>query len=318
MAILQKARKILWARSGNTCAFPGCSQHLVIVGAAGEAEVVVGEEAHIVSQSPSGPRGSEVPPGGDVDGVANLLLLCPTHHRIIDEQTLTWTVEGLRQIKESHERGVRERYEAEKVARQVSCLEVGDVCGGLSPVQAWRVGDNMLVVCAFGGDPVQVATNRWRGCGLTFQVFSPSFGSKSLATYTEADPDIEFSVEGVLLRLVELTFDINTGQFSPFIERQYDLASSSPEGRVLRLKAEPAVPRHTAKEIVDSYHSDLAAGENPENLILRLRDEGLGNPEAVMAAINQLRIDGNLDGVVAEAATMVCNEIEQYRNADAV
>lgn len=196
MAISQKTRKILWVRSGNTCAFPGCSQHLVIVRAVGEAEVVVGEEAHIVSQSPSGPRGSEAPPGGDVDGVANLLLLCPTHHRIIDEQTLTWSVEALRQIKESHERRIRERYEAEKVARQISCLEVGDVCVGLSPVQAWRVGDNLLVVCTFGGDPVQVTTNRWRGCGLTFQIFSPVFGSRNLATYTEADPDIEFSVEG--------------------------------------------------------------------------------------------------------------------------
>lgn len=290
----------------------------MIVRAVGEAEVVVGEEAHIVSQSPSGPRGSEAPPGGDVDGVANLLLLCPTHHRIIDEQTLTWSVEALRQIKESHERRIRERYEAEKVARQISCLEVGDVCVGLSPVQAWRVGDNLLVVCTFGGDPVQVTTNRWRGCGLTFQIFSPVFGSRNLATYTEADPDIEFSVEGVLLRLVELTFDIDTGQFSPFIERQYDLASSSTKCRVLRLKPEPTVPKHTAKEIVDSYHSDRAAGADPENLILRLRDEGLGNPEAVMAAINQLRIDGYLDGVLAEAATMVCNEIEQYRNADPV
>jgi hypothetical protein len=57
-----------------------------------------------------------------VNGFKNLLLLCPTHHDLIDEQAEAYTVERLIGVKETHERWVRE---------QLSPQEAGDDAGPL-------------------------------------------------------------------------------------------------------------------------------------------------------------------------------------------
>ena len=90
MPLAIRDRKILWARSGNRCAFPGCAQELVERGYGQAANIVIGEEAHISARRPSGPRG--IGTGGD-DTYDNLLLLCRTHHRIIDEQPDVFTTD---------------------------------------------------------------------------------------------------------------------------------------------------------------------------------------------------------------------------------
>ncbi|BBU22619.1 HNH endonuclease [Mycobacterium xenopi] len=46
--------------------------------------VVVGEEAHIRSGRPDGPRYDPDYPSADIDKYENLMLLCPTHHTLID------------------------------------------------------------------------------------------------------------------------------------------------------------------------------------------------------------------------------------------
>lgn len=45
--------KVLWGRSGNRCAFPGCKIELTPDG----SKSTLGEMAHIVADSPDGPRG---------------------------------------------------------------------------------------------------------------------------------------------------------------------------------------------------------------------------------------------------------------------
>lgn len=76
----------------------------------GDTDALIGEVAHIVGQSAEGgPRSDDPVPGGDRGGVANLVLLCPTCHTIVDRQSATYTVERLLGIKESHESWVRER-----------------------------------------------------------------------------------------------------------------------------------------------------------------------------------------------------------------
>ena len=107
MAISTKTRKILWARSGNRCAV--CRCELVIESTANDPAAIVGDECHIISKQPTGPRsrlGIEV--DTDLDSYDNLILLCKTHHRLIDEQTNKFSVDRLREIKIAHERWVRE------------------------------------------------------------------------------------------------------------------------------------------------------------------------------------------------------------------
>lgn len=109
MSISPHSLKLLWGKAGAHCSFPDCRRELVADATDLDGEVILGEIAHIVAQSKSGPRGENSPPGGDIDGYGNLLLVCEEHHRLIDGQPHTYTVPKLVQMKEDHERWVNER-----------------------------------------------------------------------------------------------------------------------------------------------------------------------------------------------------------------
>ncbi len=51
MPITVRDRKLLWARAGGTCAL--CKSQLTAYAKSGDKDVVLGEEAHIVSEEPS-------------------------------------------------------------------------------------------------------------------------------------------------------------------------------------------------------------------------------------------------------------------------
>lgn len=72
-----------------------------------QAPYVLGEMAHIVAQSTDGPRGDPNLPADQVDGYDNLILLCPTHHRMIDENPAAYPTDVLQRIKAAHEDWVR-------------------------------------------------------------------------------------------------------------------------------------------------------------------------------------------------------------------
>jgi hypothetical protein len=109
MAISERIKQILWGKSGATCSFPGCHRVLVVSATGNDPSATLGEIAHVVAQSDGGPRSDQPPPGGQVDGYDNLLILCPAHHAIIDRQPQTYTVEKLTQMKLDHERWVEQQ-----------------------------------------------------------------------------------------------------------------------------------------------------------------------------------------------------------------
>lgn len=98
MAISDRTRKILWARAGGRCS--KCRISLVTEGTDTDDPSVIGEEAHIISEAPSGPRYAYLP---DYDVYDNLILLCGNDHKPADDQWRHYTVEKLRQIKSEHE-----------------------------------------------------------------------------------------------------------------------------------------------------------------------------------------------------------------------
>ncbi|MBL0616826.1 HNH endonuclease signature motif containing protein [Aeromonas veronii] len=107
MTISDKNRKVLWGKSGNKCAI--CRHVLVLGGNEIDSESVIGEECHIISGAPAGPRSNLAFPRNMIDEVSNLILLCRNHHKQIDSQVETYTLERLREIKSSHERWVEDR-----------------------------------------------------------------------------------------------------------------------------------------------------------------------------------------------------------------
>ncbi len=107
MAISDKTRKILWGRSGNRCAL--CRRELVSRETRTDDPSVVGDECHIVSDKEGGPRNQSEPMPKDHDKYENLILLCKVHHKLVDDQPLTYTVDRVRAVKSKHEKWVRER-----------------------------------------------------------------------------------------------------------------------------------------------------------------------------------------------------------------
>ncbi len=107
MSITDKTRKVLWGRSGNLCAL--CKARLVVDASDLDAESVVGDECHIISGAPSGPRHDPAFSPELMDGLSNLLLLCRVHHKLVDDQPETFTADTLRQLKANHEKWVKVR-----------------------------------------------------------------------------------------------------------------------------------------------------------------------------------------------------------------
>lgn len=99
--------KLLWGRSGNRCAFPGCKIELTSSGSL----QAIGEIAHIIAKSKDGPRGDEELIIEQRDDYKNLILLCPTHHKIIDTEIDKYSVSELKKIKKTHENWVSESLE---------------------------------------------------------------------------------------------------------------------------------------------------------------------------------------------------------------
>jgi hypothetical protein len=104
MAISDKNRKTLWARSGNRCAI--CRIELISEKDNNEINLNIGEECHIISSKPFGPRFRE-DFQGDHDDTSNLILLCRNHHKMIDEQYETYTESILYHLKLNHEQWVK-------------------------------------------------------------------------------------------------------------------------------------------------------------------------------------------------------------------
>lgn len=108
MSISLKTHKLLWGRSGNMCAFPGCKKSLVIEETETDDPSVIGEEAHIVAEKENGPRGISDLPLDKRNRYDNLVLLCSIHHKVIDDQVIYYTVEKIKEFKTTHESWIKE------------------------------------------------------------------------------------------------------------------------------------------------------------------------------------------------------------------
>jgi hypothetical protein len=99
---------MLWGRSGNMCSFPDCKKILVVNKTSTDDPSIIGEEAHIIGKKLDAARGKSELNSEQRDLYSNLILLCSTHHKIIDDQEIEYTVEKLQLFKESHEKWVQE------------------------------------------------------------------------------------------------------------------------------------------------------------------------------------------------------------------
>jgi len=101
--------KKLWGEAAGRCSFPKCRQRLIIPGNEEDKTAVIGEIAHIEAHSDDGPRPNLDLTREQRDSYDNLILLCPTHHKLVDSQPKKYNSEVLRRWKKEHEDWVREQ-----------------------------------------------------------------------------------------------------------------------------------------------------------------------------------------------------------------
>jgi hypothetical protein len=102
MGISLKTHKMLWGNSANRCSLPSCRRVLAENETETDDASIVGDEAHIISREESGPRGKSDLTPEQRDMYDNLILMCKIHHKLVDDQEKTYTVEILHQMKNDH------------------------------------------------------------------------------------------------------------------------------------------------------------------------------------------------------------------------
>lgn len=132
MAITPATIKKLFALSGNQCAFLDCHQMLVL------DSTLIGEVCHIESNKPNGPRYNINQSEVERNGIENLLILCPTHHALIDSNVVTYTVEVLKKMKHEYENKHRKdpykprKNIIQKALKQERTQNIGVIHGNVS------------------------------------------------------------------------------------------------------------------------------------------------------------------------------------------
>lgn len=101
--ITDKNKYLLWVKSGGRCQYRGCNCSLTqdILTKRNFNQSYI---AHIVADVPGGPRGDAVRSPLLKDDITNLMLLCDTHHRLIDRADVAGNPEALLlAMKKEHE-----------------------------------------------------------------------------------------------------------------------------------------------------------------------------------------------------------------------
>lgn len=101
--IPEKTKILLWGKSAGRCQFRGCNESLYRDDLT-QVEFNQSYIAHIVADSPAGPRGHATRSEELKKDISNLMLLCDNHHRLVDgEQLKVYTEEVLLEMKKEHE-----------------------------------------------------------------------------------------------------------------------------------------------------------------------------------------------------------------------
>ena len=102
-SIPRAVERELWLKAGGRCEFRGCNKYLYKDGVTQQPKNLA-NIAHIVSWTPTGPRGNEHSQELATD-ISNLMLLCSDHNNYIDDSNYvdTYTVELLHEFKQEHE-----------------------------------------------------------------------------------------------------------------------------------------------------------------------------------------------------------------------
>lgn len=120
--------KQLFISCGHYCPYPECAAELVEL--SGDEPIILGEIAHIEASSDVGPRGNPNLTARDRDRYANLLILCPTHHTLVDKAPDRFPSAVLRGWKSAAEERTRQQLAAGILS--VTFAEISLICNAFA------------------------------------------------------------------------------------------------------------------------------------------------------------------------------------------
>jgi hypothetical protein len=90
-------KRFLFERSGNECAFPGCRTLLIT-----SEGSFIGQICHIEHKSEWNPRFNPHRQAAEFDRPDNFIVLCPTHHILVDTDASLYSSDWLRKAWTDH------------------------------------------------------------------------------------------------------------------------------------------------------------------------------------------------------------------------
>lgn len=109
----QRTLKVLFALSGNQCAYPDCTNPVIVPSTDQSDPLVLNEICHIYALNEDGPRGKAGLTEKELNAPENLILFCPTHHAIVDGQYESYPADLLLEWKRTHQTEVQKRLPAD-------------------------------------------------------------------------------------------------------------------------------------------------------------------------------------------------------------
>jgi len=205
--ISRKDIKILWGKSGNRCAFPGCEVELAKEGSSGK-NIVIGVMAHIKGENPNSARYDPNPNMTDKERncYENRILLCPTHHTLIDNDIQAYTVEKLLEMKNNHEKWVSDSRKKEEINITFAELEV--ITKFLVSTNAQEEEEITLV------PPKEKIKKNQLTPPIEEYLKIGMLKSKLVAQYIEKQPDVDFGErlkKGFVDKYLELKASVMNG-----------------------------------------------------------------------------------------------------------
>jgi hypothetical protein len=113
ISIPDKVRAQLWVAAGGRCEFNCCNKPLdrnVLT----QQALFLGQHAHIIADSPQGPRGNEALSKSLAHDPGNLMLVCAPCHTTIDRLEVHYDADLLRRMKRRHEDRIQRLYDIDE------------------------------------------------------------------------------------------------------------------------------------------------------------------------------------------------------------
>lgn len=186
--IPERDLKMLWGKAGNRCAI--CRKELVHDRINSDPDVVVGIAAHIIADSPDGPRGSSDLSLDKRHLYNNLILLCMRDSKVIDEQLETYTIDKLNNMKKNHETWVSKKLSSDDIVEGKDLVPVLDV---LLPIGYTGGSQGHFHSFSFKNISKETAIDfKWGIRGFGYEWLAPKSVNKQTFSPGDELKDLEF------------------------------------------------------------------------------------------------------------------------------